>query len=84
MKKLVIVESPTKARTISNFVGKKYTIESSFGHVRDLPKSKLGIDLENNFEPHYIIPKEIQSRVTALRKLAAKAVKVKPSADIAG
>ncbi len=76
MKKLVIVESPTKAKTISGFVGKKYAIESSFGHVRDLPKSKLGIDLENNFEPHYIIPKKIQSRVTALRKLAAKADEV--------
>ena len=46
--KLVIVESPTKAKTISKFLGKEYEIESSFGHIRDLPKSEMGIDLENN------------------------------------
>ena len=54
--KLVIVESPTKARTISGFLRSEYQIESSYGHVRDLPKSKLGIDTANNFEPSYIIP----------------------------
>ena len=54
--KLVIVESPTKAKTISKFLGKDYAIESSYGHIRDLPKSKLGIDTENDFEPHYIVP----------------------------
>jgi len=70
---LVIVESPTKAKTISKFIGKKYQVESSFGHVRDLPRGKLGIDTENNFEPHYVIPRKIQTRVTALRKIAAKA-----------
>ena len=70
---LVIVESPTKAKTISNFLGKNYKVESSFGHVRDLPKSKLGIDVENNFEPQYIIPRKIQKKVTALKKIAQKA-----------
>lgn len=70
---LVIVESPTKAKTISKFLGSKYKVESSFGHIRDLPKSKLGVDLENNFEPQYIIPKKSQKNVTALKKLAAKA-----------
>lgn len=70
---LVIVESPTKAKTISKFLGSKYKVESSFGHVRDLPKSKLGVDLEKNFEPQYIIPKKAQKNVTALKKLAAKA-----------
>ena len=70
---LVIVESPTKAKTISNFLGKNYKVESSFGHVRDLPKSKLGIDVENNFEPQYIIPRKIQKKVTALKKMAQKA-----------
>ncbi len=70
---LVIVESPTKAKTISHFLGKDYKIESSYGHIRDLPKSKLGIDLENNFEPQYIIPKKAQKNVTSLRKLSEKA-----------
>lgn len=73
---LVIVESPTKARTISKFLGKEYKVESSYGHVRDLPKSKLGIDLDKNFEPQYIIPKKSQKRVTLLKKEAAKAKEV--------
>lgn len=73
---LIIVESPTKAKTISKFVGKKFQVESSYGHVRDLPKSKLGIDTENNFEPHYIIPVKSKKRVTALKKLAAKSTKI--------
>lgn len=73
MKNLVIVESPTKAKTISSFLGKDYKIESSFGHMRDLPKSKMGIDTENNFEPKYIVPKSKQKQVTALKKLAQKA-----------
>ena len=46
---LVIVESPTKAKTISRFLGSEFTVLSSFGHVRDLPKSKLGVDVEHNF-----------------------------------
>ncbi|MBI4272640.1 type I DNA topoisomerase [Candidatus Uhrbacteria bacterium] len=71
--KLVIVESPTKAKTISKFLGKAYRLESSFGHVRDLPKSKLGVDVEHDFTPHYIVPRSNQKRVTALKKLAAKA-----------
>lgn len=74
--KLVIVESPTKAKTISKFLDKNYQIESSFGHVRDLPKSKLGIDLENNFEPQYIVPRKNQKRVTALKKVAKKSEEV--------
>src|SRR3989344_6026684 len=69
---LVIVESPTKAKTIGKFLGKDYQVESSFGHIRDLPKSKIGIDVENNFEPHYIIPLKAKKNVTALKKLAAK------------
>lgn len=73
---LVIVESPTKAKTIAKFLDKNYKVESSYGHVRDLPKSKLGIDLDNNFEPQYIIPKKSQKRVTLLKKEAAKAKEV--------
>ncbi len=56
-KHLVIVESPTKARTISKFLGKDYDVQASFGHIRDLPKSKMGIDIEHDFEPTYTIPK---------------------------
>ncbi len=72
MSKLVIVESPTKARTIAKFLGKGFTIESSYGHIRDLPKSKMGIDIEHDFEPQYLIPKEAKKTVTALQKTAQK------------
>lgn len=70
---LVIVESPTKAKTISKFLGKGYKVESSFGHIRDLPKSKLGVDTEGDFEPEYVIPKDKAKQVTTLKGLAAKA-----------
>lgn len=73
MKTLVIVESPTKAKTISKFLGRGYTVESSFGHIRDLPKSKMGIDIENGtFLPSYIIPKEKSAHVKKLKTLAKK------------
>lgn len=68
--KLVIVESPTKAETISQFLGADYKIESSFGHIRDLPKSVLGIDVENNFEPKYIVPTKAKKVVSMLKKEA--------------
>lgn len=71
--KLVIVESPTKAKTISKFLGRGYQVESSFGHIRDLPKSKLAIDIEHDFEPSYIIPVKAKKRVTQLKKDALKA-----------
>ncbi len=70
---MVIVESPTKARTIGVFLGAPYRVESSFGHVRDLPKSQLGVDVEHDFEPHYVVPKKAQKQVTLLKKEAAKA-----------
>ena len=53
-KALVIVESPSKAKTIGKILGSRYKVIASVGHVRDLPKSKLGINIENNFEPEYI------------------------------
>ena len=74
--KLVIVESPTKAKTISKFLGKDYKIESSFGHIRDLPTSTLGVDVEHNFEPKYVIPAKAKKHVTELKKLASKAPEV--------
>lgn len=65
---LVVVESPAKAKTIEKILGKGYKVVASYGHVRDLPKSRLGVDVENNFEPEYIIPKKSQKNVTALKK----------------
>ncbi len=67
--KLVIVESPTKAKTISSFLGKEYKVISSYGHVRDLPKSKLGID-EEDFTPKYVIPTKVRKKVSELKKEA--------------
>jgi DNA topoisomerase-1 len=64
MSHLVIVESPTKAKTIKKFLGKEYVVESSMGHVRDLPTSTMGIDIESDFEPKYVIPKEISATVS--------------------
>ena len=71
--KLIIVESPTKARTIANFLSKDYKIESSYGHVRDLPRGELGVDVEKNFEPRYVIPTKVRKQVGILKKLAQKA-----------
>ncbi|MEK9185336.1 MAG: toprim domain-containing protein, partial [Patescibacteria group bacterium] len=67
---LVIVESPAKARTIEKFLGKDYKVESSFGHVRDLPKSNLGVDVEDNFKPKYIVPTKAKKQVALLKELA--------------
>ena len=73
---LVIVESPAKAKTIGKFLGKNYTVKASVGHVRDLPKSKLGIDIENNFEPNYITIRGKGDLIKELKKEAKKADKV--------
>lgn len=70
---LVIVESPTKAKTIQKFLGSGYKIKSSFGHVRDLPKRELGVDVEKNFEPKYVIPPKAKKTVLELKKESAKA-----------
>lgn len=74
--KLIIVESPTKALTISKFLGKDYTVVSSYGHVRDLPEKKLGIDLEKDFEPKYVILPKAKKRVAELKSEAKKSEKV--------
>ncbi len=72
-KTLIIVESPTKARTLAEFLGSNFVVESSFGHVRDLPKSKLGIDVEHDFEPAYIIPQKAKAKIKELKSKAEKA-----------
>ena len=68
---LVIVESPAKAKTIEKFLGKDFRVVSSFGHIRDLSKKNLGIDIENNFTPVYEVPKEKSKVVAELRKAAS-------------
>jgi DNA topoisomerase-1 len=73
MKTLVIVESPTKAKTITKFLGKGYIVKSSFGHVRDLPKSKLGVDTEKDFAPQYVVSKDKTAVVKELKDAAKKA-----------
>ena len=74
--KLIIVESPMKARTISQFLGSNFKVESSYGHVRDLPEKKLGIDLEKDFEPQYVILPKAKKRVAELKSEAKKSEKV--------
>ena len=78
---LVIVESPAKAKTIAKYLGKNYTVEASMGHVRDLPKSKMGVDIENNYEPKYISIRGKGELIDKLRKAAKKADKVYLATD---
>lgn len=74
---LIIVESPTKAKTISRFLGSgKFKVESSFGHVRDLPIKKLGVNTRKDYEPEYIIPEKAEKRVRELKKLAKDSKKI--------
>ena len=68
---LVIVESPAKSKTLTKFLGRGYTVMASYGHIMDLPKSKLGVDLENNFEPEYV-PVRTKNQALAKLKVAAK------------
>jgi len=69
---LIIVESPTKARTLKGFLGKDFDIKSSFGHVRDLPEKELGIDIENNFKPKYIIIPKARKNISQLKQEVKK------------
>lgn len=70
---LVIVESPAKAKTIEKFLGDKYIVKSSYGHIRDLKKNNFGVDIANNYAPEYIIPDDKSAVVSELKKLSAKA-----------
>lgn len=72
-KNLVIVESPAKAKTIEGYLGKDFLVKSSFGHVRDLPSKDISIDIENNFTPNYVVPKDKKKLVQELKKLADQA-----------
>lgn len=79
--KLVIVESPAKAKTIKKYLGKNYVVEASMGHVRDLPKSQLGVDLENNYEPKYITIRGKGELLDKIKKQAKKSEKVYLATD---
>ena len=79
--KLIIVESPAKARTISKYLGKGYKVEASQGHVRDLPKSQLGVDVENDFELKYITIRGRGDILTRIRKEARTASEVYLATD---
>ena len=72
-KDLVIVESPAKAKTIEKYLGAGYTVTASMGHLRDLPKSKMGVDLENGFEPQYIAVRDKKELIAELKKAAKSA-----------
>lgn len=80
-KYLVIVESPAKAKTIERYLGKNYTVRASNGHVRDLPKSQMGVDVDNNYEPKYITIRGKGEKLKELRKEAKKAEKIYLAAD---
>ncbi len=80
-KSLVIVESPAKARTLSSILGSKYDVQASVGHVRDLPKSRLGIDVENDFAPSYIVPMDKRAVVKKLKESAKGAPTVYLATD---
>ena len=75
-KSLVIVESPAKARTVGQILGGKYVVTASQGHVRDLPKSKIGVDVDQDFEPSYVIMKDKQSLLTQIKKAGNEAKEV--------
>ena len=79
--KLVIVESPAKAKTVGRYLGKGYTVRASVGHVRDLLKSQLSVDVENDFTPKYRVPNEKKEVVKELKKLAQKAEEIYLATD---
>ena len=80
-KRLVIVESPAKARTVGQILGNKYVVTASQGHVHDLPKGKMGVDFENDFEPSYVTIRDKQTILTSLKKAGAEATEIYLATD---
>ena len=80
-KNLVIVESPAKAKTIEKYLGKDYKVESSYGHIADLPSKELGVDVEGDFSPKYVVSKDKKDVVRKLKKLAKDAETVWLASD---
>ncbi|MFA5946240.1 MAG: type I DNA topoisomerase [Patescibacteria group bacterium] len=81
MSTLLIVESPTKAKTINKFLGSKYKVISSFGHIRDLPEREMGVDVSHNFKPTYIVPDDKKDKVKALKDAAKDATEIYLATD---
>ena len=81
MSNLVIVESPSKAKTVQKYLGAGYEVAASMGHVRDLPKSKLSVDVDNDFEPVYVPMKDKEEVISSLKKAAKKADKIYLAGD---
>src|SRR5205823_14659555 len=75
-KNLLIVESPAKAKTIEKILGEDFAVKSCYGHIRDLEKDEMGIDIKNNFKPRYIVPQEKEKVVRELKSLAKKSDEV--------
>ncbi len=75
-KSLVIIESPAKAKTINKFLGKDFQVKASVGHVKDLPKSKLGVDIEHDFRPEYVTIKGKGKTISEIKKAARVADKI--------
>jgi len=80
-KSLVIVESPAKAKTINRYLGSGYTVKASMGHVMDLPKKELGVDLKNNFKPNYEVIPSKKETIKSLKSAAKDAEKIYLAAD---
>jgi DNA topoisomerase I len=80
-KNLVIVESPTKAKTVGRFLGRDFTVEASIGHVRDLPANRLGVDVEHGFTPRYVVPAKKKEVVKRLKSQAREAQDVYLATD---
>lgn len=81
VKNLVIVESPTKAKTIGKMLGRNYKVVATIGHLRDLPKSQIGVDIENDFKPKYINVRGKADKINELKKLAKEAEKIYLATD---
>src|SRR6056297_1733001 len=79
--KLILVESPTKSKTLTKFLNNEYKILSTKGHIRDLPQKKLGVNVEDNFKPNYVTPKRQKKTIKKLKKEAKKADKIILSTD---
>ena len=79
--KLVIVESPAKARTLTKILGRSYSIKASLGHVRDLPRASLGVDIDKDFTPNYVIPTQKKKIVGELKKAASKSSSIYLATD---
>jgi DNA topoisomerase-1 len=80
-KSLLVVESPTKMKTLSKFLGKDYIIKATYGHIKDLPKSKMGVDVEDNFRPEFTVVKGKAKVVAELKKASKEAENIYIGSD---